>query len=84
MLLNFIEILKNYLPEITTFLQPTSPIRRLEDLIGSVKTLDNPYFNSCVSVHKNHDFVWEQTKDKKVIFLLMEKIDLGDKNTQSL
>lgn len=63
--IEFYRDFKNYLPEITTFLQPTSPIRRLEDLIGSVKTLDNPYFNSCVSVHKNHDFVWEQTKDKK-------------------
>ena len=57
--------LKGYLPEITTFLQPTSPIRRVKDLIGIVKTLDNSYFNSCVSVHKNHDFVWEQSKDKK-------------------
>lgn len=56
---------KGYEPENTTFLHPTSPLRRVQDLIGCVKTLDDPYFNSCVSVHKTHYFDWRLAADKK-------------------
>lgn len=52
-----------YLPEITTFLQPTSPLRRIEDIVNCNKLLENKNFNSVVSVHKSHDFYWSISKD---------------------
>ena len=50
-----------YLPELTTFLHPTSPLRRVEDIQNCNFLLEDGIYNSVVSVHQNHDFYWTKS-----------------------
>lgn len=53
-----------FIPENTTFLQPTSPLRRIQDIIHCNTLLEqDSKFNSVISVHKSHDFFWSNSEN---------------------
>ena len=57
------ERMLGFMPAFTTFLQPTSPLRRTEDIINCNEILENSNYNSIVSVNKSHDFFWSNEKE---------------------
>jgi len=72
---NFLEKYENYIPDIITILQPTSPLRTSNDLDKSIKLLKNSKDVSSVlgvSKVKNHPFLCFKTKNS---FLIPFKFD---------
>jgi len=50
----------NYLPACTIMLQPTSPIREINDIDNSIKDIFSGEYNSSISGTKTHYFIWEK------------------------
>ena len=74
-----LEFLKtnDFLPECTLLLQPTSPIRNIEDINAAIDDIFSGKFNSSISGTKTHHLFGK--KIKVLIRLHMESTGLGDK-----
>jgi CMP-N-acetylneuraminic acid synthetase len=73
--IDFLNIHQNYVPDIITILQPTSPLRTVEILDKSIKSLKNSQTSSCVlgvAKVKNHPFLCFESKNS---FLKPSKSD---------
>ena len=58
-LLEFLKI-KRYMPQCTILLQPTSPIRKIENIDSSIEDILSEHYNSSISGTKTHYFIWEK------------------------
>ena len=64
--IDFLNIHQNYVPDIITILQPTSPLRTVGILDKSIKILKNSQISSCVlgvAKVKNHPFLCFKSKN---------------------
>ena len=60
---NYLEKKENYIPDLIMLLQPTSPLRHVDDIDNSIKQLMDSGADSLLSVCKNHIFLWKMEKD---------------------
>ena len=49
-----------FLPECTLMLQPTSPIREINDINSAIDDILSGKYNSSISGTKSHHFIWER------------------------
>jgi len=64
-----LQLLENdgFIPECTLMLQPTSPLRKLNDINAAIDDVLSGEYNSSISCTRTHNFVWEKDSNSKWI-----------------
>ena len=64
-----LQLLENdgFIPECTLMLQPTSPLRKLNDINAAIDDVLSGEFNSSISCTRTHNFVWKKDSNSKWI-----------------
>lgn len=53
-------------PDVSVLLQPTSPLRRHNDIDNTLELMNKTRYDSIFSVYENHRFIWKEENNKLV------------------